>query len=655
MKRHFMLRRGVSMACAVWGATTMLGGLGYAQIAADYATDPTYAGGWSAGQNGGVGFTAWNFNGTGGSAIQQGMDSSSPYNQLGLAWTLFNPMGRPQGTDLAEAGRGFAALQVGQTLSTVFENPTNRYFFRGYSIKFVSGTNNVYSGSAGSVERLAAFMFDYYPYDTNLGTWEIGDGGGNSYSSLSDTNTAAGTRFDFTLTGPDDYQITMTPLNNPGLAFTTTGTLKNSGPINWIQFEMYDAASDPANSATDFYVRSITITSVQPLPPQIVVEPVSLVLYPGRTARFRATVIGTPLSYQWRKYGTNIANGGNISGTLTDTLFITNVGPVDVAAYTLVVTNTAGAGAVTSAPPATLTLVQPSGTPYENAVLAANPVAHWRLNETGNPATNPPAYDYAGGLAGRYESAATNGFYSIAGPQPPDWPGFESTNYAVKSTANTDQSWVTVPGLNLDTNTVTLTLWLNPNGSQFPNAPGLFVTRGATTIAAGIGYQGGDQLGYNWNDDPATYNFQSGLIPPFNQWSFVALVISPTNATLYLVNTNGLSTADNPIAHANAVWDGSAHIGNDANNVDRTFDGVIDEVAVFNYAFTPEQVLNLYNASTSVLLNIQRAGSAVQLTWPVGTLLEANDVTGPWATNNAVSPYIVAPAGAKKFYRVQVQ
>jgi hypothetical protein len=651
-----MLRRGVVMACAVSGATAILTGICSGQIASDSATDPTYASGWFAGQNGGFGFSPWDFTGTSGSAIQQGMDNSSPFNHLGLSWTLFNPNGKPNGSDLAEAGRGFAPLQVGQTLSTVFENPTNRIFFRGYTIKLVSGSNNVYSGSSGSVERAALYMFDYYPYDANVGNWKIGDGAGNSYSALYDTNTAAaGARLDFALTGPDNYQFTLTPLNNPAMAYTNAGTLKNSGPIDWIQFELYDALSDPTNSDTDFYVRSITLTSVHPIPPQIVVEPVSRVLYPGRTARFSATVIGTPLAYQWRKNGTNITNGGKTSGALTANLVITNVGPADVAAYTLVVTNTAGAGAVTSAPAATLTLAQPSGTPYENAVLAANPIAHWRLNETGNPATNPPAYDYAGGLAGTYGSVATNGFYAIAGPQPPDFPGFETNNYALESTANTDQSWVTVPSLYLNTNTATLTLWLNPNGSQSPYTPGVFVSRGATTIAAGIGYSYNDQIGYNWNDDPATYNFQSGLVPPFNQWSFVALVVNPTNATLYVINTNGVSSVDNPIQHLNAVWDGNAHIGNDANNVNRTFNGLIDEVAVFNYAFTPDQVLSLYNASTSVTLTIQRVGANVRLTWPVGTLLEANNVTGPWATNNAASPYTVAPTAAKKFYRVLVQ
>jgi hypothetical protein len=654
MKIPLILSRGAAIACAVAGASALPNGTCSAQAltAADYATNSTYASDWLAGQNGGFGFTAWSFDGGNGSPVQQRMDNSSPFNKLGRAWTLFNPLGRPLGTDLAEAGRGFAPLQVGQTLTAVFENPTNRIFFRGYTARLVSGTANTTAPGSTSVERLAIFMFDYYPYDTNLGVWRTTGG----YSTLQDTNTAAqGARVDVTLTGPNSYQFTLTPLANPGLAYTEAGTLKNSGPVNWIQFEFYNGASDPTNSATDFYVSSITIKDVHILPPNIVVEPVSRVLYPGRTARFSATVTGTPLSYQWRRNGINLSDGGNISGALTASLIVSNVGAMDVGSYTLFVTNTAGGGAVTSAPPATLTLAQPSGTPYENAVLAANPVAHWRLNETGNPSTNPPAFDYAGGLAGRYESAALNGFNGVVGPQPPDWPGFGANNFAMQSTNDTDQAWVTVPALNLNTNTVTMTLWLNPNGSQGFETPGLFVTRQGSTVAAGIAYSYNDQIGYNWNDDPATWQFQSGLVVPPNQWSFVALVVEPTQATIYLYNTNGLSSAVNPVSHANVAWDGTGRIGNDESNVNRTFNGIIDEVAVFNYAFTPDEVLNLYNAALSVTLNIQKVGANVVLSWPRGMLLEANQVTGPWTTNNAASPYTNTPAGPRKFYRVQVQ
>jgi len=98
MRRHFTLNRRVAAACAVAAATALWIDHCSAQpfIAADYATNATYATGWSAGQNDGYGFTAWDFDGTSsGAPIEQGMtfDYSSPFDVLGTAWTLYNPPG----------------------------------------------------------------------------------------------------------------------------------------------------------------------------------------------------------------------------------------------------------------------------------------------------------------------------------------------------------------------------------------------------------------------------------------------------------------------------------------------------------------------------------------------------------------------------------
>jgi hypothetical protein len=126
---------------------------------------------------------------------------------------------------------------------------------------------------------------------------------------------------------------------------------------------------------------------------------------------------------------------------------------------------------------------------------------------------------------------------------------------------------------------------------------------------------------------------------------------------LYLGTSNTLSTAVNPIAHTSDSWGaGTAQIGGQGNRPDsRIFNGSIDEVAVFNYAFTPAEVLSLFQAGSGVTLNIEKVGSNLRLTWPQGTLLEATTVTGPWNTNLNVSPYIFAPSEAKKFFRVKVQ
>jgi hypothetical protein len=508
-----------------------------------------------------------------------------------------------------------------------------------------------------------------------FGRWYVDDASPNGVSvSLFDTNTAAaGASLAVTLTGPNYYKLVLTPLSNPSLAFTNSGTFLNSGPIDWIEFEHYNTDSDFYNAtngvtytnivspafATDFYIRSITITAVQPIAPAIVQQPVSRALYPGRTARFNVSSLGTSLSYHWRKNGTNLIDGGNTSGALTDTLVVSSVGAGDAAAYTVVVSNSVGV--VTSAPPANLTLVPPTGTPYENAVIAANPVAYWRLNEIANPATNPPAYDYAGGLAGTYGTNAQNGFTNIAGPLPSDgFPGLESTNKALQLTANTAQSWVTIPALNLNTNALTFTFWVYPFSDTLQNYTGLIYTRRGSTTAAGVQYTAFNMIGYTVNDDPNTYNWNSFVVTPGNEWSFVAVVIEPTQATVYAGNTNGLASAVNVNTNApypNIVWDGIGWLGADPDNsLNRTLNGKMDEVAIFNYAFTPQQVTNLYNAALgvapSVTLTIEKVGANVRLTWPQGSLLEATNVTGPWTTNSATSPYTTAPTGSKKFYRV---
>ena len=166
----------------------MMTGICSAQFsAADYATDPTYAGGWSAGQNGGYGFTAWSFTGTSGSPIQQAMNSSSSFNQLGTAWTLFSPAGGLSGGDVANAGRGFAPLQVGQTIRTVIDNPTATSFYRGYTISLNNGTDNYLPGGSAVGQQVAAYTFEYFSY----GKWYVGDRTGDHVTSRFNTDTAA--------------------------------------------------------------------------------------------------------------------------------------------------------------------------------------------------------------------------------------------------------------------------------------------------------------------------------------------------------------------------------------------------------------------------------------------------------------------------------
>jgi hypothetical protein len=57
----------------------------------------------------------------------------------------------------------------------------------------------------------------------------------------------------------------------------------------------------------------------------------------------------------------------------------------------------------------------------------------------------------------------------------------------------------------------------------------------------------------------------------------------------------------------------------------------------------------------SVSISLQKSGANLQFSWLEGTLLQATNLTGPWISNAAPSPYSVLPTNAQMFYRVRVQ
>jgi uncharacterized repeat protein (TIGR03803 family) len=82
---------------------------------------------------------------------------------------------------------------------------------------------------------------------------------------------------------------------------------------------------------------------IPPTPPVITAQPQSLMITASNTASFSVTASGTtPLSYQWRKDGTNLVNGGRISGATSNVLTITGALTNDTGSYLVVVTNAYG-------------------------------------------------------------------------------------------------------------------------------------------------------------------------------------------------------------------------------------------------------------------------------------------------------------------------
>ncbi len=80
------------------------------------------------------------------------------------------------------------------------------------------------------------------------------------------------------------------------------------------------------------------------VPPNITVQPEGQTGAPGGTATFSVTATGTaPLSYQWRKDGSDLTDNARISGATTATLNISNLQASDAGLYTVEVSNPFGA------------------------------------------------------------------------------------------------------------------------------------------------------------------------------------------------------------------------------------------------------------------------------------------------------------------------
>jgi hypothetical protein len=306
--RHFFRRiAAVSFTCAslAWSSAMC-----YAQLAADFATDPVYADGWqgtttnnttgaveTTGDNGGFGFEPWNFDTDwlfnpdpidGIQAVDDGQKTgmenpnSSPFNDIGRAWRIALPEPVDDTGGLPRAGRGFAPLQVGQTIRLVVDTPTDRLFFKGYFIRFNSrngeaGGGNIcydfpgYSTACSAADlngngnnvplgatptpKLVIQRFEY----ANDGQFVISNGEANGHSiPLFDIDTAQGAQIDLTLTGVDTYSLTIDPMG-PGDSYMETGILDTPGePIDWIEFTFFNTTSS-LSSESDLYIKSMEI------------------------------------------------------------------------------------------------------------------------------------------------------------------------------------------------------------------------------------------------------------------------------------------------------------------------------------------------------------------------------------------------------------
>jgi uncharacterized repeat protein (TIGR03803 family) len=219
---------------------------------------------------------------------------------------------------------------------------------------------------SGNLNTLA--QFEGYNGSTPLAALIQGSDG-NLYGTTEAGGTAdQGTLFRINLAGP--LQITGQPANASAaeggravFAVATSGSLplayqwqedgvnltdgggisgSRTATLTITNVSLADAGafsvvvSNAYNSLTSDYA----VLAIVYAPPSITAQPVSQVRVAGTTATFSIAATGDePLSFQWQENGTNLTDGGSISGSATASLTLAAVTAANMGVYSVMVSN----------------------------------------------------------------------------------------------------------------------------------------------------------------------------------------------------------------------------------------------------------------------------------------------------------------------------
>lgn len=211
----------------------------------------------------------------------------------------------------------------------------------------VSGNNSLWFGASGS--RYATSR----PLNTTLG------GTVSFYLRLSDgTDPGQWEAADL----PDEGVVLEYSIDD-GENWSELGRYDTSQFTSWtsVRTELPLAAQAPATrfrwrqlansgSCCDHWALDNVEVFTGPRPPEIELSPASVTVVPGTNVTLCVTARGAqPLSYQWRKDGTNLVDGARLAGTTTRCLTITGTVEEDSGGYSVLVTNTYGSVASSDA------------------------------------------------------------------------------------------------------------------------------------------------------------------------------------------------------------------------------------------------------------------------------------------------------------------
>jgi hypothetical protein len=307
-------------------------------------------------------------------------------------------------------------------------------------------------------------------------------------------------------------------------------------------------------------------------------------------------------------------------------------------------------------------------TGYGAVVAADKPVAYWRLDESDGSAT---AVDAVGSFDGTYTPNAGSITYGILPPGIPN-----DTDPAIAIANGSTIQVPFAPELN-PTTPWSVETWVQPSslGANGGDYRVVLSSQYNNQSIANNPYNGwyiyqqppGQGNNFAFVPQPGNQFLSAGSLVASN-WYYLVITDDGTNFNLYI---NGvLAVAPLPVATANYIpngagvnQDGTAGItpglgntvfGQRDDGAFNTFQGTIDDTAIYKYALSPQQIQNHFLNTTHV--SIASFGSSVVISWPIGTLQSSTNVSGPYINvGGATSPFTNSVSGNQKFFRVQLQ
>jgi hypothetical protein len=403
--------------------------------------------------------------------------------------------------------------------------------------------------------------------------------------------------------------------------------------------------------------------SLVPNPPVFVRQPEPTVtVFAGASPVFTATATGYPLPrYQWYRNGTTLIPGATNSS------------------YTLVNAQLADSGAtfscrasnnfaVVTSSSSTLNVIPAPTQPYPAAVLANNPIGYWRLNETpdnGGGNSGTIAHDYRGGHNGYFSNAviALPGYSPTSDADTAaEFGVFSPVNSVVANINDVDFA----RGTNTPGATFSVEAWVY-GANQTVDAA--IVSKGYNgALNAGTG-TGTEQFVLDLLGNPRAFRFlvrdaagngrvaQSSKVPydttSFGAtWNHVVGVCDQPNGKVYLY-VNGLLAATGDIPSGSGILAQplpmtiGARKSSGIAEYDNQWNGVIDDVAIFNTALTPSQILTHYYAGQQPpQLTVQPTNTSWAENSPVtfyASAYGAGTLGYQWYLSDGFSPTAIVP------------